>query len=196
MSSYLLINPIIDGSINTEFTAKNQLEAANMAYQSMSKYFSNSVKNFKFTLVKSNGQNNLDFTNIKDKNYYHFIVNEKVKNDDVEYSIAPYNDKIFFFDSFKKNTNNKYNKILNGGKSKFDKYDDDSDSDDYYVKKKKNYILEPINYWYYNPFIYYSDNLYVPTFVSPLNFPYVIDFSPLNPFYTDPTIINIMTKGN
>ncbi len=65
-------------------------------------------------------------------------------------------------------------------KSKYDDDDDDSsdssdssDSDDYIPK-----YYNPISYWYYYPSMYsLNRNLYLPTFVSPLSFPYVIDIS-------------------
>jgi hypothetical protein len=63
-----------------------------------------------------------------------------------------------------------------GGKKSKSKYDDDDDdSPDYYVK---NYYYDPISYWYYYPSVYSLDRLYLPTFISPLSFPYVLDFAP------------------
>jgi len=64
-----------------------------------------------------------------------------------------------------------------GGKKSKSKYDDDDDDDspDYYVK---NYYYDPISYWYYYPSVYSLDRLYLPTFISPLSFPYVLDFAP------------------
>lgn len=69
----------------------------------------------------------------------------------------------------------------NGGKrSKYeDDDDDDDDSPDNYYK-----VINPISYYYYYPYFYdtYVYNpepyFYVPTFVSPLSFPLVIDFKP------------------
>ena len=68
-----------------------------------------------------------------------------------------------------------------GGKkhSKHSKYDEDEeedDSPDYYVKK--SYYYEPITYWYYTPAVYPLDLLYLPTFTTPLSFPYVVDLNP------------------
>ena len=63
-----------------------------------------------------------------------------------------------------------------GGKKSKSKYDDDDDdSPDYFVK---NYYYDPISYWYYYPSVYSLDRLYLPTFISPLSFPYVLDFAP------------------
>jgi hypothetical protein len=68
----------------------------------------------------------------------------------------------------------------NGGKrSKYDDDDDDDDSPDNYYK-----VINPISYYYYYPYFYdtyvYNPDpfFYVPTFVSPLSFPLVIDFKP------------------
>ena len=66
-----------------------------------------------------------------------------------------------------------------GGKKK-SKYDDDDDDDDdspdYFVSK--TFYYDPISYWYYLPSVYALDRLYLPTFISPLSFPYVLDLSP------------------
>jgi hypothetical protein len=77
-----------------------------------------------------------------------------------------------------------------GGKKSKSKYeddddddDDDDDSPDYYVK---NYHYDPISYWYYSPSVYSLDRLYLPTFVSPLSFPYVLDMSPVISYNTTP----------
>ena len=68
-----------------------------------------------------------------------------------------------------------------GKRSKYDDDDDDDDDDspDNFVK-----VINPISYYYYYPYFYdtyvYNPDpyFYVPTFVSPLSFPLVIDFKP------------------
>jgi len=76
------------------------------------------------------------------------------------------------------NTSSSYQ--IGGKKSKYDDEDDD-DSPDYYVKK---YYNDPIAYWYYYPSLYSLDRLYLPTFVYPLSFPYILDNSPVISYNT------------
>ena len=49
----------------------------------------------------------------------------------------------------------------------------DDDSPDY--KVRKSYFFDPISYWYYYPSLYPTDLLLLPTYVSPLSFPLVVD---------------------
>ena len=211
---YILVNPYIEGSINKVFKANNSLEAAKQAYTTFSEYFNNTVKNFKFTLLKlktddidkniktlnfKNYASNLNDKRYNDNNFSHFIVHEKLNENDVSFSIEKYENKnINNLNNFIKNINKiqkKYTplksknsknlkKQLGGKKDVFDFDDDDDDDDDYYVKKEKYYYdpFYPINYWYYNPIIYtinpIDSYVYFPTFISPLSFPYVFDFNP------------------
>jgi len=197
MKSYLLVNPYIEGSMDKVFSANNSLDAANKAYSTISKYFSNSIPNFKFTLlrmkdsqVQSGGDySSFNFTAKNNKHLLHFKVKESKNNnsDRVDFSIQPFSGKLVLINEFKqslqKHTNRHTNKS-GGKKSKFDDDDSSSDSELYEKKVKKSYIIDPITYWWYNPFIYYTDSIYIPSFVSPLSFPYVIDASIVNPFFT------------
>ena len=223
---YMLVNPYIEGEINKVVRAENSFKAARTIYESLSKYFNNSVKNFKFSLLKlksdalnldskKDGTNSFNLTKYASKsknkkfaqnNFSHFIVDEKMGDDnEVEYVIKKYNGKLNNVDKFTNNIikiqknvkkeNNDSDTVQSesdsveqaGGKDSKDekekkksKYDDDDDdsssssSDDYYVKKYYN----PISYWYYYPTLYNTERLYLPTFISPLSFPYVIDIVP------------------
>jgi len=211
MKNYLLVNPYIEGSLEKVFSANNSLDAADKVYSSISKYFSNSIPNFKFTLmrikdshVQSGGDySNFDFTKKNNKHLLHFKVNETHVNntDKVDFSITPYSGKLVLLDQFKESLQNHLNRSKNktnknktnktgGKKSKFD--DDssssDSDSDFKTTRVKKNYIIDPITYWWYNPFIYYTDQIYIPSFVSPLSFPYVIDLSTVKPYIVSTSV--------
>jgi hypothetical protein len=204
---YMLVNPYIEGSINKVFKASNSLEAAKNAYETFSEYFNNTVKNFKFTLLKLKSEDvdkhtktlnfkkyasDLNDKRYNDKNFSHFIVHETLNDKDVSFSIEKYENKnINNLNYLIKNISKiqkkyfKSNNKLSGGKKR-DIFDDDDDDDDldYFVKKEKYYYdpFYPINYWYYNPILYTvepSDSyVYFPTFISPLSFPYVFDFNP------------------
>lgn len=109
---YMLVNPFIEGSIPKIYKGDNSLVAANNAYKTISKYFSNTVDNFKFSLLKlksdaissSKKQLNLSQYGGKSsaknrfdtKNFSHFIVSELKNNDDndVSYTIKRYNGSI------------------------------------------------------------------------------------------------------
>jgi hypothetical protein len=171
MKSYILVNPHIEGSVETKFKTKNADEAASLAYETISKYFSNNLPKFAFTLQKAGS----------DK-FYHFNVSEKInKNDKVKYEIKS-NNSITAVDGLKKfiETNEEN---LNGGKDKSKKYrfdedssessssSDSSDDDYYYYYKPVNRSL-PITYWSYYPYVYSLRKFYVPTFVPTIS-PYV-----------------------
>lgn len=225
--NYMLVNPYIEGNIQKVFQADNSLTAAKMAYDAMSKYFNNSIHNFKFTLLKLKseavnseqvnidlkqyGGNNNNNNRFNNNNFSHFIVNEKINsNNEVTFNINKFSGTINNLSNlvnnvtklqkkFKKaKTNgvalNQLSESLstevsiessdsisqNGGKkknkSKYDDDDEEDDSPDYYVKK--SYYYDPITYWYYTPAIYPLDLLYLPTFTTPLSFPYVVDLNP------------------
>jgi hypothetical protein len=222
--NYMLVNPYIEGNIQKVFKADNSLNAAKMAYGAISKYFNNSIHNFKFTLLKlksdavNSEQINIDLkqyggsnnSRFNTNNFSHFIVNEKLNSEGkVSFNINKFNGNVNNLShlvnnvmrlqkKFKKaKTNgvalNQLSESLgsevssessdsisqDGGKKK-SKYDDDEeddeDSPDYYVKK--SYYYEPITYWYYTPAVYPLDLLYLPTFTTPLSFPYVVDLNP------------------
>jgi len=164
---FQLVNPCIEGSIKTKFKGETSLEAANNAYEHISKYFSNNVPKFLFSLKKG-------------EKYYHFIVSESInKENKLKYVIKHYN-KIIEPEQFTKilsSTNN-----LKGGKRKMKVYSDsDSDSsssssssamDKKFYKYKQYDTTQPITYWTYYPYIYSVKDLYMPTFIASIN-PYV-----------------------
>jgi hypothetical protein len=275
---YMLVNPYIEGSENKIFQAENSIKAAKMAYENISKYFNNSVYNFKFSLLKLKSDavgNDGSSFNLQQyggsssnkrfdaSNFSHFVVNETVNSaNEVDFMIKKYNGTINNLEHLLDNVMKiqaKYNKAKKsarktsknsdsasvsdsgsdqsggsdsgsgsgsesesdqsggsdsgsgsgsssgsgsesesdqsggsdsgsgsgsesesdqsgGAKSKYDDEDDD-DSPDYFIKK--SYIYDPIAYWYYSPTVYNLDRLYLPTFVSPLSVPYVVDLAPI-----------------
>ena len=190
--NFILINPVIEGN-NEVFSSNNSLDAAKKAYETLSKNFNGTVKKFNFSLLELS-KDNKDMRNNKlydydNKNFYHFSVYEKKnKNGEIDFSIKPIEDKIVLLDEFKKRAHkrlkkNKKNKQKqNGGKSKYSDLEDDSSdsSDDYYVKKPKFNDFSTYNWWY-NPLIYYTDTVYLPSVVSP--YYTVFDFYPFTNIY-------------
>jgi hypothetical protein len=93
--TYELVNPFIIGTFDRKITADNSLQAAHLAYQNLSKYFTGYMPKFKFTLqrVKPNYQ----LGGGKGSDYLHFETYEKKKLMDnkkvkgIEYVIKPLN---------------------------------------------------------------------------------------------------------
>ena len=179
MKSYILVNPHIKGSMDVEFKSNSATEAANLAYENISKYFSNNIPNFSFTLQKGGSEK-----------FFHFNVREKInKNDKIKFKIEE-NTSITSIDGLKKFIDNNESEIdggadqlIVGGKhDKKYKYDDSSSSssssssesedDDYYYYYKPIKRNMPITYWSYYPYVYNLRKVYVPTFVPTIS-PYV-----------------------
>jgi hypothetical protein len=206
--TYKLINPFISGDFDKEFKADTSIKAADLAYQSLSKHFSNNLPVFHFSLQQVSdelvgGGNNHD--------YKHFKVTESKKNVDgrieCKYKIIPQSVNNKHLEQFK----NKITKFNNqkGGLDYVDVFMDD-DYDDLYVDDDEffytpSYISpdppsymssisqappsymssvspyiytdthvyrRPITYFYYDPFLYRTDKIYIPTFIAPLK-PYI-----------------------
>jgi hypothetical protein len=164
-NNYVLVNPHIQGDFNTTAKKKNSVEAARYFYKNLSEHFNNAVPKFYFTIQKGGSG--------KGK-YYHFKVKETRKNDNVTFSIEPYQiqggDDISKFTNKLTSFKNKF--AQNGGKkskkSKKDSSESDSESSDDY-KRINSYvpvINQPIYYWWYDPSIYRLDTYYIPTFYS------------------------------
>lgn len=181
MSSYSLVNPLILGDYGTEFYGNDQNEAANNAWNSISKHMTGNVPRFGFTL-KDNADDKL----------YHYLVKEKISNNKiVDYSID--NLELKMTDKQEKgfinHINNLNNKISSqvGGKHEKKRYHEDNDddsssssSDSDKVYNKLNFYTSkkyPFYYWWYNPLIYtiYGskyNSVYIPTFTAPF-YPYI-----------------------
>lgn len=134
MKKFTLVNPKIDGSVQTSFDTNSPLEAADKAYSAISKYFTNRLEEFRFSL--QNGGK-----------YFHFVASEhKGKDNKVSYVIKEFKGKVDT-DKFEKRLT-QYEKQY-GGKHKDDSSDSsDSDSPLY---RRYNY---PIYNWWYDPFVY------------------------------------------
>jgi hypothetical protein len=170
-NTYVLVNPHIEGKLETKVKAQNSQEAANMLYKNLSENFNNSIPAFHFTIQKgSSGEGSL----------YHFKVKETRKNNEVKFSVKSINIKGISEaeEKFKLRLEQAKNKLAQeGGKKhkskkakKHDSSDSDSDldssSDDY--KRAKSYVPlnQPIYYWWYDPYVYRLDSVYVPTFYT------------------------------
>jgi hypothetical protein len=168
VNSYVLVNPHIEGKFDTKIKAKNSLEAANLFYKGLSEHFNNSVPQFYFTIQKGSSG---------DGKYSHFKVKENRQDNEVSYSISPYEfeGQDSAMNSFTQRLANFKAKSQDGGKkrrtkqrkSKDSSESLDSDSDyDYYRRARSYPINQPIYYWWYDPSLYRLDSLFIPTFYS------------------------------
>ena len=189
MKTYLLINPHIEGSLDTSFKTKSVDDAANMTYNTLSKYFSNNIPQFCFSLQKKDNSEKI----------YHFQVTEKITDGDkIKYEIRQLVDNEFnnnnltnFLASIEEQEGGRHRlseePTLHGGKhhhskkskNKYKVYDDEdssssssSDDDDYYYYYKPVNRTVPINYWSYSPYVYNMKRFYVPTFIPSVT-PYI-----------------------
>jgi hypothetical protein len=173
VNSYVLVNPHIEGAFERKLKAQNSREAANTFYKSLSEHFNNAVPKFYFTIQKGGSG--------KGK-YYHFESKEKKNDDEVSFTIKPYNIKTSDMTAFKNRLDTFKNKIQKGGdkhKSKHRKHkkhdssesDTDSSDSESYIKNISTYtplLNQPIYYWWYDPYVYNLNSIFIPTF-----YPYV-----------------------
>lgn len=185
-NKYKMVNPYIKGEFETITKAKNSVEAAKVFYKNLSEHFNNNVPKFYFTIQKGGSG--------KGK-FYHFEVKEKKVNDDVDYSITPFeiqgedeamSQYLNNFDSFKGRFNggdSKRKGSRKGSKKSSRRssrhLDDDisSESDDFYreAKSYRPVTSSPFYYMYYDPLLYKVDSVFMPTFYA-----YVSSFSEIN----------------
>jgi hypothetical protein len=186
VNSYILVNPHIEGAFKRKIKATNSQEASNIFYKNLSEHFNNSVPSFNFSIHKGSSGNG---------KFYHFQVKESRKNKEVTFSInaITLQEEEKLIERFKKNLENFKSKFnQSGGKNKkhrkYKKKNDDSSSSsssdssssssdsDVYIRAKNNYnSTQPIYYWWYDPYLYNIDYLYIPTFYS-----YVTPYIELN----------------
>lgn len=174
VNTYVLVNPHIEGNFKSKIKANNSQEAANIFYKNLSEHFNNFVPKFHFSIQKGSSG---------DGKYYHFEVKEQMEDKEVTFKVRPMTiqgeeEVVSSFklklDSFKAKLNQ------DGGKkkvkkakksSKHDLDDDDSDfddsSDDFY-RRAKSYVptTQPIYYWWYDPYLYRLNSVYIPTFYA------------------------------
>ena len=166
-NSYVLVNPYIQGDFKTEIKAENSKVAAKIFYKNLSEHFNNAVPKFFFTIQKGGSG--------KGK-YYHFQSKEKRNKDEVSFTISPYTAN-GNMDSFKNKLTSFKNKITQaGGKDKkhkksrdsSDSSDSDSSDSENYIKNVSTYPLvnQPIYYWWYDPYVYKLESLFIPTFYA------------------------------
>ena len=170
MPKYTLMNPAIVGTLSSTFSGNDSLDAATTAWNALSKYMTNNVPKFAFTLEDTKGK--LHHFKIAEKLSGGGSASYKIEEIDVKQEpkdVQAFKDRVSAF---------RKSKAQAGGK-KHRKHDDDDDSSSssseafsalkLYKQATKPW---PIGYWWYDPFVYRFDSLYIPTFVAPLT-PYI-----------------------
>jgi len=170
MPTYELVNPYVIGDMKTSFNTSSSKSAANEAWSALSKYITNNVPKFAFTIKK-----------LSDNKLYHFVVKEKLsKSKKVSFTIKELN-----LNMSKEEENKFSNYVSNlenqaGGKKKHNDDDDSSDSsdsdssDDDLIRRVRQFKERnsPLKYMWYSPMIYSKDgnltSVYVPSFVYPV----------------------------
>ncbi len=172
VNSYVLVNPHIEGNFQSKIKARNSGEAANMFYKALSEHFNNSVPKFHFTIQKgSSGEGK----------YYHFEVKESRTDNEVNFKVKPFkvDNESESIVAFKNKLENFKAKFAQAGgkknkKSKSHKKSDSEDSSDWDASSDEIYTrakqfipsAQPIYYWWYDPYVYRIDSVYIPTFYS------------------------------
>jgi hypothetical protein len=176
MTNYQLVNPHIEGSFKKLFSGGTPFDAAQNAWNNISKYITNNVPRFAFTLERTN-----------DNKLFHFVVKEDITQGVVEYSLERLDLKIPKRAVTAFRTKLKTVKKQYGGKKNDDEdEDDDDDDDDDDYKKDDDYELykrikrqmrtssSEITFWGYYPW-YPIDSVFIPTFIPGI--------SPINEYY-------------
>lgn len=173
MSKYELINPYIVGDMATIYKGQTPLKAANKAWSKLSSYFNNDVPQFSFTLK-----------NIEGGSLFHFNVNEKNSNGNVDYELTEFKISKKDEDIIKQKVGHLKDgnyKVLKGGRRDADSSSSSSSSSSseytnfnngpcnifpFYNCLNKTIYNTPIFYWWYAPIAYKSDSCFIPTFHS------------------------------
>lgn len=158
MTNYKLVNPRIEGSLKTVFHANDIMSAAKNVWDDLSQYITNNVPKFAFTLENS-----------QSGKLHHFCVKEQLKGgSSAKYNISEMSIKLTEkqLKEFKKKSQSAG---MKGGKTHKDDDDDSSSSssssDVYSAIQLHNLYSrsQPIAYWWYDPWIYGFESVFIPT---------------------------------
>lgn len=167
---YKLVNPHIEGTFDPTINGPNYMEAAAETWKKLSKYITNSLPEFAFSLEDTSSGK-----------VRHFVVKETMHGgNDVKWTVDKMDLKLD--NNARKQFKQGIDKVQkkSGGRRHNRKHrrsgddeDDSSSSSDEYFSAIKLYKslnkYQPITYWWYDPWVYNLNNLYIPTFSSPLN---------------------------
>lgn len=181
MKSFKLVNPLIIGQFNTEYTADNGIQAVYDFWTDLGSHITNNLPHTYVTLKDDN--NNLS----------HYKISEKINDGSktADFTISEFNlnlsdkqknkflKKVSTFESKTTKTLEKQTGGVVKRKQSRSRKDDSSSSssdsssgDDYYNFSKYKKLSQPIAMWYYTPNLYGVRSVFLPTFNVPI-VPYV-----------------------
>ena len=193
VNSYQLVNPMIEGKFKSNIKAQNSNEAANLFYNKLSEHFNNSVPEFHFTIKKGSGEGEKYYHYEVKEQRKNNEIQYSIKNFEIQDNKTTMDNFKIKLDKFKSkfanaqtDTDTDTDTKQKGGKKKIKKKSkkskkDDSgsdsesssdtesifDSDNLYKRAKKYLpVNQPIYYWWYDPYVYRLDSVYIPTFYS------------------------------
>ncbi len=170
MANYKLINPSIQGDLKNVVAAGAPLDAAKQIWTNLSKYITNNVPSFAFTIENQDGGS-----------IHHFKVEETKHKNEARFEIKQLDLKLKASDLKKFKERVSKSSMAGGKKHKHHKKDDDDDSSSSSssdgfdtLKLYKNFSrpILPITYWWYDPYVYNLQSVYIPTFITPV-LPYI-----------------------
>ncbi len=173
MSQYKLINPHIEGDFIQTYNGKTSLLAAQSFWNSFSKYITNNLPKFAFTLER-----------VSDGKLLNFLVKESGSDKLTDFTITQLKNVNA------SRTKKRLSRLQSGGfddddssssssssdedDSSSSSSDNDSTSDIYKkIKRKKvQHLPQPIRVFVYDPVVYGETKVFIPTFTIPLT-PYI-----------------------
>ena len=196
-----MVNPYIEGSFEKSVKAKNSIEAGKILYTNLSEHFNNNVPKFLFTIQKgTSGKGKYYSFKVKEnknENEINFSIEPYTVKDEastyknLQNNIAEFKKKIAQKGGAKKGSKKGSKKGGKKGGKKSNKKEeidsedifqeiDDSDLDlddspKYNKKRVQRYVPNvnfPIYHWWYDPYLYRLNSVFVPTFYSYVT-PYV-----------------------
>jgi len=159
-NSYRLINPYVEGSIDTIVSAKNARSAGKHLYGSISKYFTNHVEDFNFAIQ-----------NLKSKDITHFKINEKRDNastNTVDFHMVQLPDEVLPAKVNEK-LMTKVNELEKQTGGRKHRYNDSSSTDsssssssDDYLRRRDTYVHPISRFTYFNlPYVYNTTTKFI-----------------------------------
>lgn len=183
MKSFKVVNPLIIGQFNTEYTAENGLQAVSQFWNDVGSHITNNLPQTYITLKDNN--NNLSHYKILEKiNGGSKTADFTISEFNLDLSDEQKNKFLKKVDTFESKTTKTLEKQTGGvvkRKQSRSKRDDSSSSssssdlssdDDYYNFSKYKRLSQPIAMWYYTPTLYGVKSVFLPTFNVPI-VPYV-----------------------
>lgn len=188
---FTVVNPVTTGSFKTEYDGETPEAAAKAFWEALTtegKYITGNVPKFLFSIMEN-----------EKKTLYHFVVTETPDGNTANFSIEQIDpgmskDEAAKFIEASEKAREDAKKMMAQGKQeggkhrrrRYEEDDDDSSSsssssddiDELFKSIRIKRVTKPIVYWWYTPTIYKYENLFVPTFASPVT-PYVQLYVPM-----------------